>query len=138
MMTISYDELRQMAGHRLPTAIQEGVRYTTYREHMTNIRELKRRIHAVEAGVAFIAMDREAAPPTPLPAPALTEQAIVDALKADPAMAGRIIVEVAQTVMHGRQEIGRSAAEKLGPHPTTAALCLQSLAVALAAASYRG
>jgi hypothetical protein len=69
---------------------------------------------------------------------ALTEQAIVDALKADPGMAGRVIVEVAQTMQHGRQEIGRSAADKLGSHPTTAAHCLQSLAVALAAASYRG
>jgi hypothetical protein len=76
----------------------------------------------------------------PLPAPALTEQAIVDALKADPGMAGRVIVQMCyENNGHDRGEIGRAAYNRVtslysgGSSPS-----LQSLAVALAAASYRG
>jgi hypothetical protein len=77
----------------------------------------------------------------PLPAPALTEQAIVDALKADPAMAGRVIARLACELMSpDRAEISRAAREHVIPSgvPTTRGASLQSLAVALAAASYRG
>ena len=73
----------------------------------------------------------------PLPAPALTEQAIVDALKADPAMAGRVIVALADGMPGVSRERCQSAAYAASEHPQRHR-SLQSLAVALAAASYRG
>lgn len=75
--------------------------------------------------------------PRPLPAPALTEDAIVAALKADPAMAGRVIVCFADT-MWAEDRLTVSTAAKQECVSRGAPGALQSLAVALAAASYRG
>lgn len=79
--------------------------------------------------------------PAPLPAPALTEQSIVDALKSDPAMAGRVIARFADSLWSKDKLIVSDNAKSVlntdacspGGHGA-----LQSLAVALAAASYRG
>ena len=79
--------------------------------------------------------------PPPLPAPALTEDAIVAALKADPAMAGRVMVCVADTMWAEDRLTVSTAAKQACNSPTVsrgASGALQSLAVALAAASYRG
>jgi len=73
-----------------------------------------------------------------LPAPALTEQAIVDALKADPAMAGRVMVALGLSMDGiGRNAMIASAEKSAGLH-TDRCAGLSRLAVALAAASYRG
>jgi len=77
----------------------------------------------------------------PLPAPALTEQAIVDALKADPNLMARVIVGVSRRICGEERSIIRQAANhacEKSPDPTVSRVALQSLAVALAAASYRG
>lgn len=78
--------------------------------------------------------------PNPLPAPAPTEDAIVAALKADPAMAGRVMAAVAyKTTRDQCCEMGKSAREYAQAEPgSLRPISLQSLAVALAAASYRG
>lgn len=77
-----------------------------------------------------------------LPAPALTEQAIVDALKADPAMAGRVIARFSREAMVSDiSDAGSAAYDWCGACMDEFSLRsarLQSLAVALAAASYRG
>lgn len=82
-----------------------------------------------------------AATPDPLPAPALTEDAIVAALKADPAMAGRVIARFACRAC--RDDLSKVTEEaqftcEAGAPLATGYAALQSLAVALAAASYRG
>lgn len=77
----------------------------------------------------------------PLPATALTEQAIVDALKADPGMAGRVMASVAhKTRALDLREMGSAAKNfvSAGGPTSSRGFALQSLAVALAAASYRG
>lgn len=80
--------------------------------------------------------------PNPLPAPVLTEDTIVAALKADPGMAGRVMARTAwEYTLSDRSAMSLSAAEYISPHgvsTTRGATALQSLAVALAAASYRG
>lgn len=86
-------------------------------------------------------IEKRCASTSPQTAPALTEQAIVDALKADPAMAGRMMAKLACELMSpDRAEISRAAREHVTSNgvATTRGTSLQSLAVALAAASYRG
>jgi len=77
-----------------------------------------------------------------LPASALTEQAIVDALKADPSMAGRVIAGVAFRISPGANreisDVVKAWTLDVGGAPSTRRACVQSLAVALAAASYWG
>jgi len=78
---------------------------------------------------------------TSLPATALTEQAIVDALKADPGMAGRVMAFCGFEFSGAdTAEFGAAASEHADRlyigNPRRPGL--QSLAVALAAASYRG
>jgi hypothetical protein len=76
---------------------------------------------------------------TPLPAPALTERAIVDTLKADPGMAGRVVVLVAREFGDmDRERMNAAASERANDFGAASIVALQSLAVALAAASYRG
>lgn len=80
-----------------------------------------------------------ASTPDPLPAPALTEDAIVAALKADPVMAGRVMANLGAGLNESeRSDIVRTAYNRCTAIGRAGSLGLQSLAVALAAASYRG
>lgn len=78
----------------------------------------------------------------PLPAPAPTEDAIVAALKADPEMAGRVMATLAFKWQPIRLPEVSDAAKawslETGGDASVRRAAIQSLAVALAAASYRG
>jgi len=93
----------------------------------------------MEAACARIADVQRAVRDMPLPDPTLTEDAIVAALKADPAMAGRV---VARYGMHSgdyeRSEFAAAAASRLNEAGAASICAVKMLAVALAAASYRG
>lgn len=104
------------------------------------VRSLGDAIASVQSASYRLGLLVSGADPT-LPAPALTEDAIVAALKADPAMAGRVIGQLVRTLGdNNRRLLAQEAGDVVRGRDLNDSyhLALQSLAVALAAASYRG
>lgn len=76
--------------------------------------------------------------PNPLPAQTPTEDQIVAALKADPPMAGRVMAVIGASMSANWRSMAGAAASEYVQNNAPSCLGLQYLAVALAAASYRG
>lgn len=124
MMADAYEALRHEQAAN--AADREPYRTTTYTQRLD---ALERRVSALEPADVS----------TPLPAPVLTENLVYEWLRDDPSRLGRILPAFAVGItVHGRIAMAEAAKEAAADFSGPGAAALQSLAVALAAASYQG